>query len=428
MRVAVMTMFNGLSKTYSLVSVVEEQLHMLLNAGHDVKLLVCEDCPHSERYGIYLDERLQWVPVTNRYAGEQIHWRDYSHATGQLHPAFFGEADAIARHLQEILQDVEVCVLHDILYQGWHLVHNVALRQAQAGLPHVRFVAYTHSLPAASCPYASWPFSARYTPLPNTTYVYPTSSGLAALARQYGAATTDCRAVPNSINLLAEASGPLKSLAGATDLLSPDILAVYPGRLTTGKQFEKAAALAGAVRSVSGLSVKLVCCDFPSMDIAPDEYKERIRHAGSALGLEEDGLVFTSDCGWPDGFPHQAVMELFGLSNLFLCPSYSESFGLIVLEAASRGNLLVLNEAVPALAELGDRLGAYFMRWDARGYGFDTTEHYHPSEQAYLQEHAARIVQRLADNPVLRAKTAVRRDYNPQSVWERHLRPIVEGR
>ena len=50
-----------------------------------------------------------------------------------------------------------------------------------------------------------------------------------------------------------------------------------------------------------------------------------------------------------------------------------------MLEAASRGNFLVLNEAVPALKELGDSLGAYFMRWDGRNFGYDTHEKYVPA-------------------------------------------------
>ena len=33
------------------------------------------------------------------------------------------------------------------------------------------------------------------------------------------------------------------------------------------------------------------------------------------------------------------VLDIFTLSNLFVCPSFSESFGLIALEAASIGNL-----------------------------------------------------------------------------------------
>lgn len=83
-----------------------------------------------------------------------------------------------------------------------------------------------------------------------------------------------------------------------------------------------------------------------------------------------------------------------------------------MLEAASRGNFLVLNEAVPALEELGKSLGASFLRWDAHNFGFDTQEHYSPSERAYYLEHGARIVRAMEENPVLRAKTAARTRYS----------------
>ena len=43
MKVAVLTMFSGLSTTYSLVNVVADQLKMLLDAGISVKLLVSEN-------------------------------------------------------------------------------------------------------------------------------------------------------------------------------------------------------------------------------------------------------------------------------------------------------------------------------------------------------------------------------------------------
>ncbi|MFC3803407.1 glycosyltransferase [Cohnella sp. GCM10012308] len=437
MKVALLTMFNGLSQTYSLVQVAELQLRMLLDAGVNVRLLVSEDCPRSERYGAYLDERLAWVPVANRLDGEIIHWRDYTQAAGRTHDRFDAETETIAADLVRKLEDADVCIMHDILYQGWHLVHNVAIRRAQLALPHVRFLSMVHSAPAPRPLRSAWPFSARYKPMPNTLHLYPTASGIPALARQYGVSESDCRVMPNGLDPLAHASPDTKRLAAATDLLSPDVLIVYPGRLTPAKRFDKAAALAGATAAVAGLRVKLVCCDFPAMDADPSAYKQTIRLAAdrvfSALcekpsmnrerGSAE--VVFTSDLGWNEGYPHRSVMELFGLANLFVCPSFSESFGLVVLEAASRGNLLVLNEAVPALAELGRPLGAYMMRWDARNFGFDTAEAYSPSEEAYLREHATEIAKVLADNPVLRAKTAVRQRYSPRAIWEERLRPLL---
>jgi len=427
LKVAILTMFNGLSSTYSLVNVVAEHLKMLLDAKVDTKVLVCEDCPDSDRHGIFARGELEWVKITNRLGGKRIHWRDYSQPDGELHDTFHDEAGVIAQDFITHLSDVDVCIMHDIHYQGWHLVHNAAIRIAQEKLPGVRFIAFTHSAPVNRPPNPKYPFSCRYTPMPNTVYVYPTQSGIPALARQYGVPEGKCRAVYNSLDLLSVMSSDVKAVHDKIDLLSPDILIVYPGRFSTGKKFEKVAALAGAIRKKTELSVRVVFCDFPCMDIEPEKYKDAIRKIGCFYGLEDTDMLFTSDIGYPQGFPRSAVFELFTLSNLFICPSYSESFGLTVLEAASRGNFLVLNEMVPALEEIGKKLKCYFMRWDARNFGFDTRETYRPSERAYLEENALMIVDRMRDNPVLFAKTTARQKFSPGWVWYNQLQPLLEN-
>ena len=380
MKVAILTMFSGLSTTYSLVNVVADQIKMLLEAQVQVKILVSETCPDQERWGVFSDPRLEWVKITNTCNGVPIVWRDYSAATGTVHKEFYKEAAWIAQDYVRHLQNVDVCIMHDILYQGWHLIHNVAIRQAQKSLPGVKFLAFTHSLPVNRPQKMEEPFSARFTPMPNTRFVYPTQSGLEALAQQYDVPQGNCAAVYNSLPLLEMMSRDVQQVAGSLNLLNADILVVYPGRLTTGKRFEKVAALAGAIQRKTEQHTKVVFCDFPSADIPSEIYKRTIRTEGMKFGLEREDLTFTSDLGYEQGFPRRGVFELFELSNLFVCPSYSESFGLTVLEAASRGNFLVLNEAVPALKELGDSLGAYFMRWDARNFGYDTHEKYLPSE------------------------------------------------
>jgi len=419
-------MFNGLDRTYSLVNVVAEHLTMLLNANIKTKVLVSQDCPDSERFGIFKDERVEWVKVTNKLNGEQITWFDYSQPNGEIHPTFFQETDVIAKDLANKLSDVDVCMMHDIHYQGWHLIHNVAIRKAQQELPHVKFIAFTHSAPVNRPPNLKWPFSARYTPMPKTIYIYPTQAGIPALSKQYDVAEGRCRVVNNSLNLFADMSKDIKKLSKEADLLSPDILIIYPGRLTTGKKFEKVAAFAGAIKKRTEQIVKVVFCDFPSMDTEPETYKNNIKMTGYNFGLKEDDVHFTSDLGYPHGFPRHGVLELFTFSNLFICPSYSESFGLTVLEAASRGNFLILNEAVPALEELGKKLHAYFMRWDARNFGFDTKEKYHPSEQAYLEEHGDRIINLIRENPVIYSKTKIRQRYSPNWIWKNQLEPLLE--
>ena len=426
MKVAVLTMFNGLSSTYSLVNVVAEQLKMLLDNGVKTKVLVSQDCNDDERKGVYADARLEWVKVTNRFKGNKIHWYDYSQPDGKVHETFYDEVEVIAGDLEDKLLDVDICIMHDIHYQGWHLVHNVAVRKVQEKLPNIKFIAMTHSIPFNRPPNPKWPFSCRYTPMPNTTYVYPTYSGIPALAKQYNVPEGRCRVVHNSLNLKSFMSKEVRSIHDRIDLISPDIIIIYPARFTTGKKFEKVAALAGVIQAQTELQVKVVFCDFPSMDTKPDKYKEFITKTGYSHGLKKTDIFFTSDLGYVEGFPRSGVLELFTLSNLFICPSFSESFGLTVIEAASRGNFLVLNEAVPALEELGKQLKAYFMRWDARNFGYDTKEIYKPSEQAYLEEHASIIVNLMRDNPVISAKTLARQKYSPDWVWYNQLEPLLQ--
>lgn len=428
MTVALLTMFGRLDCTYSLVNVVAEQLRMLLGAGLRVRLLVSEQFARDSRFGIYLDERIEWGYVCNTLRGRQIQWRDYDQTEGAVHETFFDEADAVAESLTALLADADVCILHDILYQGWYLLHNVALRLALRRLPRLRCVSFAHSAPLARPARLVWPFSARFLPLPRTAFAALTQAALPPTARQYGVAQPVCRVVHNSLDALAFLHPAVRALARKTDLFSPEVLLVYPARLTPAKGFEKAAALAGALRRAGAGGVRAVFCDFPAADTAPAPYRAAVRAAGARFGAQPGDVVFTSELGFAGGFPRAAVLDLCTLSNLFVMPSFSEAFPLTALEAASRGNLLVLNEAVPALAEVGRLLGGvFFMRWDALNDGYATVEEYEPSEEAYYAACAAEVCARLRGETALRAKTAVRRRFCPQWVWKNQLAPLVFG-
>lgn len=100
MKVAILTMFSGLSTTYSLVNVVADQIKMLLDANVSVKVLVCETCPDSERTGIFSDARLEWGKITNTLNGQPIVWHDYSGASGTVHETFLRKPMQSQRTLQ----------------------------------------------------------------------------------------------------------------------------------------------------------------------------------------------------------------------------------------------------------------------------------------------------------------------------------------
>ncbi|MEG0511158.1 MAG: glycosyltransferase [Clostridia bacterium] len=383
MKVAIVTMFNGLSTVYSLVNVVADQLQMLLDANISVKLFVSEHCPDGERTGIFADERIEWIKIINSDNDKAFHWRNYfSHEL--IHDSFFREAELISEDFQKHLADVDVCLLHDILYQGLHLVHNVAIRMAQEKLPSLRFLAFTHSAPVPHREEA-YPKSCLYSPMPNTRYIYPSWSGIHMLMGQYGLSESDCACVSNSINPLQGVTEQTRKINEAMDLCRKEILIVYPARMSMAKGLHLLSEFTGTIKRVSGKSVGLIFCDFPSGERCPLIYRQMITDVGVKAGLAPEDILFTTDIGFPQGVARETVYHLFTLSNLFICPSFSESFGLIVLEAASRGNYVVVNEAVLALKELGETLGAHQMCWAARNFDKVSFPNYEPSEQEYFE-------------------------------------------
>ncbi len=425
MKIAILTMFNGLSSTYSLVNVVSSHIKMMLDNNEEVTMVVTSLLQDSEKYGIFLDERINWIYIDNTLNGKNIIWHDYSSNIGNVHGSFFEEVSHYKKEFVEKLNIFDVIFMHDILYQGWHLVHNVAMREALLVLKDIRVIEFTHSLPTPRPNVLEYPFSERFSPLKNTIFAYPTSSGLEALSKQYNVPIENCKAIGNCLTILEDLHPSVQSLSTHTDLLSPDILVIYPARLTTGKRFEKVVTLLGAIKKGTNKSVKVIFTDFKSTDIDQNIYKQQIIFQGTKSGLDEKDIVFTSDCGFPDGFPREGVLDLFTLSNLYICPSFSESFGLTVIEAGSRGNFIVVNQKVPALAELGKNLDLYFMNWDALNFGFITTETYHPDEEAYNIENGQNIVNLMQNDKSLMIKTKIRQKYSTDYIWENQLKPIL---
>lgn len=425
MKVALLTLYGHLQSTNSLVNVAAVHLQMLLDAGIKTKMLVSEHCPDNQRQGIFLDDRIEWLKVRNTFCGKMIEWHNYGEPYGNVHETFFEEAEVIAEDLVNKLSDVNVCIVHDILYHSIHLVNNVALRKAQEQLPGLKFISFSHSAPICPPYKPEYPFSTRFTPMPNTKYVTFTHALIPDLAKQYGVAEGRCFVVNNNLDLLQYMSDDIKSLASRVDLFSPDVLITYPARFVPEKKFEKIAAFAGAIKTSTHKNVKVIFCDIP-INSNHEEYKHIVQEEGCKNGLNKQDMVFTTDLGYQNGFPRNSILELFTLSNLFISPSISEAFQLTVIEAASRGNFIVLNRNLPALEELGKHLRAYFLPWDALLTGTYIKENYVPSEQEFFQAHAIEIINQMMSNPVLYAKTITRQRFSTKWVWDNQLAPLLE--
>ncbi len=431
MKVAIVTMFNKLESTYSLVYGVMSQIEMLLKGGYEVRLIVSEGCTGKENYKILNDNRVEWIEINEVYDGNKIERLDYYDESIIWNNTNDEQVKYLAHKFEEVLKDIKVCLMHDILFQSNYYMYNKAIRLLmgrtdEGVIRDVHFIHFIHSYPFNRPKYISSQSECRYIHLPNSLYAYPTRSGLTALASQYNVPEGYCEVVYHPSVNISDMSTEVQNIHKEVDLLSPDVLIIYPARLSVGKNLEQVVKLAGALSVMGNLDVKVIYCDFKCKDTNAEAYKAEIIATGMNYGLRRPDIVFTSDLGYETGLSHESIMDLFELSNVYICPSKSESFGLTILEAARKGNFIVLNENVPALKEVGIMLNSYFMKWDARIMGHEMTENYIQGEPMYYGFHARQIIDMIKKDRIFISKTKARQRFNSDWIWKNQFKPLLE--
>lgn len=320
--------------------------------------------------------------------------------------------------LLSILSSINICFLYELLALEANNPYQLCIRKVQQTLPSLLFFSFHFDFNNIKTKHNF--------PMSNTLYIVPTYSLITNCSNFFQISEQFVRVIYPPYNILTDCCPSVLHLHNSVNLMDTELLLIYPARLSEGKRQTKVAALAGTFKSFGECSTKVIFCDFPGGSIDANYYRKKIIQEGLAYGLHRDDIIFTSDYGYANGFPHKGVLDLFSLSNLFVCPSFSEAFSLIVLEASARGNFIVLNQSVPGLAEAGYYLNAYFMNWDARRYGYDITQNYRPNEQSYYKHHVSTILNTMKKSVTFASKTMTRRRFQTDWIYKNQLKPLLD--
>ncbi len=419
MKIALFTTFGGWDTSYSPVNVVKHHLEALKLHGYTPILftLDCFKAPDDPCFeGVELRNvlpTLTFEPYQGVAASRNVP-QQFEKDLAKVIPAY-----------EEHFKDIDIFLCHDIIFQDSFLPYGAALHKFNMR-KNQRFFHWMHSGPSLRPNDLSWPISCLYTLPPQSKLVYMNNYDIVRAAEMYGVYPRDVRIVHNPIDIRTENGiDPLvKRIVTEFKLNEADIIGVYPLSTTRmnagGKQLNKAIKVMAGMKKL-GKSIRYIVPNAHA-----NGQKEKIAIAevlqfAKDQGLDDGDLIFTSLLGkeYEGGIPHDVVLQLFGLSDIFLFPSVSENCPLVLLEAALKKNLLVLNEDFTPMKD--------FVGPDAFYFKFDsvTTTTNHPrGEDVYYQDIAKIIVAELEVNKIYRSARTIRQRFNLDYIFKNQIEPL----
>jgi len=413
-RVVVITTFASFSPDYSLIHVVADQLRMLVMNGYEPALVVQEGFTDDAQIpeGVRL---LKAMPF--------MHLHDY-----QVHeeprPDFAANVAAVVAGLRPILSEFDIAMTHDLVFLGWYLPHNEAIRQLSGEFPRLRWLHWIHSAPSTRPEGLTYPHTLRYTMPPNSRLVYLNNHDTLRLAEAYGTSMESIRVVYNTrdVRPFFALHPVVERIMERHPLLDAEVMAVFPFSTPrhAGKNVQKLIYLMAKIKE-RGRRVLLVLVNSHCNNEKERATVRQIQAFAARKGLAPGEICFTSTLGseWEYSVPHEAIRQLFQLSNLFINPSLSESCSLILLEAALCKNLLVLNRDVPAMREFGGERALYPQ------FGSVQTKVTYQNEEAYWTDWARIILGALGQERALDSFRLTLRRHNLDWVFRHQLEPLL---
>lgn len=424
-RVAILTNFAECLKSYSPLIIVTEQIRMFLEAGYKPVLIVTESFTFSPD-SIFSQVEIARIPqVSVSIEAKQ----DLS---------FESDIDFLKHTLREIFKEnkIEVVLSHDLIFLPDYVKHRLACLDLAKEFPKIRWLHWVHSATSPdSLIEERKNFEDKYKEMlgkkfPNSFVIFPNSADIPRVARNFGYEEDEIKEVPHSTDYLEfNKFEPLvKKLVKDKKLLEADVIMVYPLRLDRGKQPHININILSSLKNERKLDSRLIFADFQSTGGDKVVYREEMKKQALDLNVKDE-VIFLSE--FDEAFKLEAdrkvISDLFELSNFFILPSMSETYSLIAQEAMAKGNFCILNhDFLPMRSIYGDK--AIYKQFSAN-IGFDgldgKIETKHDNPEGHFNDIALYIQYVLENNKVIKGKTWVRKERNPQAVFKNYIEPLL---
>lgn len=423
--VYLLTNFSTYLKSFSPIIVVMEQLKMLTRAGYNPIMVASEG----------------WTPPEDTIF---FHVKtEYTYPFAVHDPKIAAEAidetvELAYQQLNDILPDGAVVITHDLIFLPDYTILNLAARKLAVDRPSIRWIHEVHS---ATNPqivsqernmYGKSYAEALNSAFPNSIIAYPNAYDIPRVAQNFNFEEDHIIEIPHSTDPTENMHPLVQRIYDIKHLGDAEVLMVLPIRLDRGKYAEANIRLIAACKQL-GVLCHLVVCDFQSTGGDKITYREELKQLAKDLDAE-DFVTFMSE--FDDiasmEIPHEVVLDLFTLSNVFLLASKSETYSLIAQEAMLRGNFCILNQDFAPFRQIYGN-NALYKQFDGAniaisGYNGEISTKYGENNeniQFHYEDMAKSLKYYLANDKVLSAKTFVRTQRNPDAVFRNYLEPLI---
>lgn len=333
---------------------------------------------------------------------------------GLVTPAFETLVAHLVDELARALQGADLVIAHNVCSLHKNLALTAALRQVCERSAALQLICWHHDLAWTSARYraelhAGWPWELLRSDWPEARPRHVVISALRQreLSALFGLPTARIRVIPSGLDAAEFLNiGPdTRTLAEQLDLYAADPLLLLPVRITRRKNIELALRVLACLRETEPRAALVVTGPPGPHNPNNASYFDALRALRAELGLST-AVHFLAEVT-AALLPDTVIADLYRLADALFFPSREEGFGIPILEAGLV-RLPIYCAAIPALQELARDEATYF-----------------PPDGAPA-EIAAALRADLLQNPTVRLRRRVRREFSWAGVYAAHIAPLIE--
>jgi glycosyltransferase involved in cell wall biosynthesis len=384
-------------------SVLGHHARLMADAGHQVQIVAGR--------GEQTDPRIPFIhlPMADSRHPEVLAIKAELDA-GHLPPGFAKLADSLTANFNEILEDVDILIAHNVCSLNKNLALTAAVRNL-ANLSHLRIILWHHDLAWTTARYRAelhegYPWDLLRQAWKGVKQVTISEMRQRELAELFQTSPEEIDVIPNGVDAAGfhKLEQQTRQYVKQLDLLQAAPLLLLPVRITPRKNIELALRVCASLSDHFPDTKLVVTGPLGPHNPANVKYFEKLTNLRKELGLDHV-VSFLAELT-TEYIPDEVISDFYHLADALFLPSYEEGFGIPILEAGLAG-LPIFCSDIPPLRSLGGSYVNYF------------------SPDADPNELASLILNRLSSNHVFQRRLVVRQQYTWERIYAQKISPLL---